>query len=318
MKEIVKDIVVKSLAKSIGTSLWILRIMAPVSLAVKVLWFFGVVDILAQWLEPLMHFVGLPGHSAIVVITGGLVGTHAGLAALVSMPFTLREATIITVMICLCHALILEGAVVKKIGPPFAKTVSIRIVAAFMAAWALSHLLPAMSEPFASGMATGAARPAEITWVAFGHAMADAAMSILQLAVMILAIMFLLILLKNVLTKTGLMDTCIKPFKPLMAVFGLSGESSYLWLVGNIVGLSYGAGVLKECIDEGRITQEEARAASYHLIMSHSIIDDTLSFAAFGVTGLWIVPPRLVMAIGLVWGRKFVKKYRQRTSMSLQ
>ncbi|MCF0202445.1 MAG: hypothetical protein HUK08_03680 [Bacteroidaceae bacterium] len=301
------EILVQALRKSVKTSLWILRIMIPVSLAVKILWFLGIIDIMAGWLQPLMHLIGLPGHSAIVVLSGALVGTHAGLAALISLPFTLREATIISIMICLCHAVIVEGAVVKKIGPPFAATTLIRISAAIIAAWTLSHILPAMPERFAIGISSMEARPAHITLHSFGNVMADAGISLLKLSALMFSVMFLLITIKDILTKKGLMDSLVRPFKPLMMIFGLSSQSAYLWLVGYIVGISYGAGVLKDLVDENKMSKEDAKTVSYHLIISHSIIEDTLVFAAFGVPALWIIGTRVTMATALVWSRKLVK-----------
>ena len=56
--------------------------------------------------------------------------------------------------------------------------------------------------------------------------------------------------------------------------------------------------------EEGKISREEANEVNYHLIMNHSMLEDTLVFATAGVSALWILSTRLLFALVLVWGRK--------------
>ena len=92
-----------------------------------------------------------------------------------------------------------------------------------------------------------------------------------------------------------------------MSVFGLPRNAVYLWLVGNILGISYGSAVMLQLEEEGKISREEANEVNYHLIMNHSMLEDTLVFATAGISALWILTTRLLFAMLLVWGRKAVK-----------
>ena len=88
----------KALYPSVKTTLWLLRIMLPVSLLVTILQYFGVIAWIAQYLNPVFQYMGLPGASAIAFVTGASVTTYACLAVMLSMQLTMREATIIAIM----------------------------------------------------------------------------------------------------------------------------------------------------------------------------------------------------------------------------
>ena len=92
-----------------------------------------------------------------------------------------------------------------------------------------------------------------------------------------------------------------------MRFFGLPENSSYLWLVGNVLGISYGSAAMIDLEERGQITREEANEVNYHLIMNHSMLEDTLVFATAGVSALWILSTRMLFAFLLVWGRRGVK-----------
>ena len=145
---------------SLKTSWWLLKIMLPISLAVRLLQYYGVIGWCAQWLNPVFQYLGLPGASAIAFLTGASVTTYACLAVMLSMTLTLRQATIIAIMVLICHALPLECAVVKKVGSKPFRMGMIRIMGAFMAALYLNMVLPEMDAPFGHVAASDVLRSA--------------------------------------------------------------------------------------------------------------------------------------------------------------
>lgn len=279
------------------TTLWLLRIMIPISLAVRLLQHYGVIEWMAQYLNPVFQYMGLPGASAIAFLTTASVTTYAGLAVMLSMELTLREATILAIMGCICHALPLESAVVKKVGSNPFLMAALRVAAAFLAAFYLNVVLPDMGVAFTS-VATGG------TVVTVGTVISDWAMASLKLALMIYALIYGLMVLQRVLDDLGIMYLLVKPLRPVMLFFGLPENASYLWLVGNVLGISYGSAMMLDLEDSGQITKDEANEVNYHLIMNHSMLEDTLVFAASGVSAFWILSTRMLFAFLLVWGRK--------------
>lgn len=286
---------------ALKTSYWLLRIMLPISLAMKVAQYYGVIDWLAQYLNVIFQYMGLPGSSSIAWLTGACVNTYAGLAVMLSMPMTLRQASIIAIMICLCHALPLEGAVVQKTGSRFMPMTLLRIMAAFVAGFLLNIMLPEYPEPLQITFAS--ASPDSLFLV-----LKDWFFSSLQLSAMIILLIYGLMLLQRILDDLGLMYILTKPLRPFMRLFGLPENSSYLWLVGNVLGLSYGSAMMIDLEESGQISREEANEVNYHLIMNHSMLEDTLVFVGVGVSAWWILGTRMLFAIVLVWSRKAINR----------
>lgn len=284
-------------------SWWLLKIMLPISLAVRLLQYYGVIAWCAQWLDPVFQYLGLPGASAIAFLTGASVTTYACLAVMLSMTLTLRQATIIAIMVLICHALPLECTVVKRVGSKPFKMGLIRILGAFAAAFYLNMVLPEMNEPFGHLMASDVeVTLAEVTkeWL----------ISSLKLSVMIMGIIYSLMVIQRVLDDLGIMYKLVKPIEPLMTFFGLPRNAAYLWLVGNVLGISYGSAVMISLEESGQISKEEANEVNYHLIMNHSMLEDTMVFATAGVSAVWILTTRILFAFLLVWGRRGYKKLR--------
>ena len=107
---------------------WLLKLMIPISLAVTLMQHFGILAWIATWINPLFVHFGLPGESAVAFISGATAGTYAGIAAMMSIPLTMKQASILALMIALCHALPMECAVNKKTGSSFWKMGAIRIL----------------------------------------------------------------------------------------------------------------------------------------------------------------------------------------------
>ena len=290
----------KAFMPAARTTLWLLKIMLPVSLLVTVLQYLGVIAWIAQYLNPVFQHLGLPGASAIAFVTGASVTTYASLAVMLSMQLTMREATIISIMVLLCHALPMECAVVKRVGSNPWRMALLRIIAAFLAAVYLNLVLPDMPQPFTSQVAEQSvmtARQVAEMWL----------WSSLKLSLMIFGIIYGLMIVQRVFERFGIMRMLTRPLRPLMRIFGLPENSSYLWLVGNVLGISYGSAAMIDLEEQGQITREEANEVNYHLIMNHSMLEDTLVFVAAGVSALWILSTRMLFAFILVWTRKAVK-----------
>ncbi len=281
------------------TTLWLLRLMVPISLAVGLLQFYGGIEWMAQWLDPLFVSIGLPGYSAIAFLTGAFVTTYAGIAVMLSMVLTLREATIISVMICICHALFVESAVVKRTGSSFWKMWVLRFVLAFVCGYYLNAVLPEMSQVF---MAKDSVLPDTLTVL-----LTEWCLSTLRMAVVILAFVYVLMVVQRLLDSYGLIHRMSHFLSPMMKVFGLPCNSAYMWVVGNVLGISYGSAVMLDLEERGMITREEANDVNYHLVMNHSMLEDTCVFASFGVSAFWILSTRILFALVVVWGRRFLK-----------
>lgn len=278
-----------------ASALWLLKLMIPISLGVTLAHHYGVLDMIARWLNPLFSLLGLPGFSAVAYVSGATAGTYAGIAAMMSMPLTIREATILALMIALCHALPMECAVNRKTGSSFWKMGIIRVVMAIVCAILLNLVLPPMEERY---MFLGAESGGELSevltlWV----------WSQLKMSVVVFLIIYALMAVQRLMEAYSLLRPLSLRLAPLMRFFGLSEGAAYMWLVGNVLGISYGSAVMVDLEDRGIISRKEANDVNYHLIMNHSMLEDTIVFAATGISAVLLISVRVAFALVLVWGR---------------
>ena len=279
---------------------WLLKLMIPISLAVTLVQHFGILAWIATWINPMFVHFGLPGESAVAFISGAAAGTYAGLAVMMSIPLTMKQASILALMIALCHALPMECAVNKKTGSSFWNMAVIRIVMALLCAFTLNLLLPEIAGKYIYLGAEADSSLAEVTttWV----------LSQVKMSLMVMLIIFTLMVVQRMLEAYRLLDSLSRLLSPLMLFFGLPRHASYMWLVGNVLGISYGSAVMLELEEKGLVTKDEANDVNYHLIMNHSMLEDTIVFAATGISAILLVTTRVSFALLLVWGRKLTTR----------
>ena len=137
-----KRLFLQSARKSGHTTLWLLRIILPISLLVRLLDYYGLLELLATVLNPFFVYMGLPGSTAIVFITSVFLPLYAPLAIITSLPITLRELTILALMCQISHNLPVEGAIQAKTGASFWGINLLRIGMSILVGWLLNFILP--------------------------------------------------------------------------------------------------------------------------------------------------------------------------------
>ena len=130
------------------------------------------------------------------------------------------------------------------------------------------------------------------------------AVSQLKIAIMVFLIIYSLMVIQRLIEAYSLLGPLSRFLAPLMRLFGLPRQAAYMWLVGNVLGLSYGSAVMLDLEEKGQITRQDANSVNYHLIMNHSMLEDTIVLAVTGVSVFWILATRLLFALVVVWGRK--------------
>lgn len=115
-----------------------------------------------------------------------------------------------------------------------------------------------------------------------------------------------LMFLQQLLEEFKLVHLISKPLIPLMKLFGLPASASFLWIVGNTVGLGYGGALMVDLLKEGKLTKDETRIVNYHLSISHSLIEDTILFGTLGVNIFIILSVRIGFALVTVWTKRLL------------
>jgi spore maturation protein SpmB len=287
------------------TMIWLLKLMLPVALLVSFLQYWGVIDWIAHYMFPVFQLIGLPGIASIVFITSLFLPLYSVLAVIATLPLGMREITILAVMCLISHNLIVETAVQSKTGSLAWVMFFVRVGTSFVAAILLNTFLP---------LHIGGIHTTQAGIVS--HSVPEVLMAWFQTSIILIIKVALiingLIILQNILREYKWLDAIAKAFAPLMRIFGLSPNVSFLWFVAQTLGLAYGSAVMIEEVETHAVSKEEANMLNYHIAINHSLLEDTLLFASIGVSALWITFPRIILATAMGWmvrlASKIVKK----------
>ncbi|MFZ1985443.1 MAG: nucleoside recognition domain-containing protein [Desulfatitalea sp.] len=299
----ISDSIRTALPKAFKLVGWLLKIMLPISLAVSLLHHWGLIARLAGVLTPAFSLIGLPGEAAIVFITSVFLNIYAAIAVIANLPLGMREITILALMCLISHNLPVETVIQRKTRSSAVRMLLLRLSASFVAAIALNTLLP-------EHIGTGRAAQHSVAFAHLGALLANWLVSAGWLVLKITLIVTGLMILQNILKEFKIIDILSRVFAPLMRILGLSRESSFLWLVAQILGLAYGSAVMIEAVERKEISAVDANRLNYHIAINHSLLEDTLLFVAIGVPAAWIIFPRIVLAIVVVWGVRALARLR--------
>lgn len=295
VKKRVYGCVRQAMPVALKTSLWFLKIMLPVSFGVMLLSYFNILPYLSSFASPLFTLIGLPGDAALVFITSIFTNIYTVIALLATLDFTVRESIILAMMCLISHNFVVETLVLKKTGSSAVAMVLLRVVMSFVAALLLNWLLPSMS---------GRMMHEEAVMMGFTDTLVSWCIGSLKLAVKIVLIISVLMVFQRLLEEFGVLKFLSMIFGPLMTLFGLPRSVAFLWLVGNTLGLAYGSAVMMDYVGAGKLSRREADLLNYHLAVSHSQLEDPLLFAVLGLPILWLIIPRILLAVVVVWLRR--------------
>lgn len=286
-----KAIALTGLKKGVGAFWWLIKVLVPISLATMLLQWFGVMAALEFIFRPLMAPLGLPPEAAFPLLIGLTAGFYGGLAVMTALPFTLAQLNLMGVFLLLAHSLIQEAAIQARSGLGATKSVVIRLGAAVLTVAVLSRLMGGDTAAPILTQAAAAARPE------FMVALTGWLWSTVKLCLTILVIVSVLTAAMDLMKAHGWVEKADKPLRPFLRAMGLSRRSGFLWLTAVVFGLVYGAALIMEEARAGYLDDDELEDLQVSIGLNHSMIEDTIIFAAIGCNILWIAVPRLAMAV---------------------
>jgi spore maturation protein SpmB len=276
------------------------RLTVMVSFGVEVLRYFGILHWMSEGLSPLFGLVGLPGEAALAFISGYFVNVYAAVAVIDTLSLDGRAITVLAVMILCAHNMIVESPVQQKCGSSLLRIFAVRTLGALLLGFCLHLLLPVHETNTinASELTTSVER-------SLPYLLKDWAMSTIWLIVKMFTLIMSLSVLQRLLAEFGAIRLLSRLFRPLLVVFGLPARTSFLWIVANVLGLAYGAAVMIEETERGKISRRDADLLNHHIGVSHSNLEDILMLYAAGAFFWWMLLSRWCLSIVLVWERRF-------------
>jgi spore maturation protein SpmB len=116
------------------------KIIVPVTFTFSILKETVIFKQATYLLTPAMGVVGLPG-SATFTLLLGFFSLYAAVGSIIPLGLTVKETTIIAMMILTAHTLIIEGGALKRMKLNYVKLTVFRIIMAFFIGFIVNLLM---------------------------------------------------------------------------------------------------------------------------------------------------------------------------------
>lgn len=294
--------------EAVKSSLGIFKIVLPVSLLMAILNYFGIVDWLSVIFQPITNLLGLSGKAILPLLSGYLINTYSAIALMISLELPMKEIAILSSMVLLSHTLPVELSIQKKAGGNMGLLFLIRVGSSIITGIVLNIVLPNESVIISSETQAITAVATTSLLVVLKSWVQDNVTTIIKIFVINIVISMVF----KCLIKFHVVDKLSSLLKPIMFIFGLGKECAPYWLIANVIGLIYGAGILITANENKDLGKEEIRRLNVSICSMHSIIQETANFLVLGVSILVLIVPRFITAVVSVWVYNFVGKVWKR------
>jgi hypothetical protein len=286
--------------RGVRAFLKLMLVVAPVYTVVTILKYTPVIRVFAEFMSPLMKHFGLPGEAALALILGNVVNIYGGLGAITALRITTAQLTVLSLMLLLSHSQILETAVFFQIRAKWWLLWFIRIVASFAAGAALSAVI-VKTGPAGAADAARLAEIAQVRFTGFGLALGAWAGGLGSTCIKMLLVLIGIFILLELAKRYGILEKTLGAIGAVTRFMGFRKEAGMPWLAGNVFGIVFGAGVITESVREGQLDSKQVTLVATFLALCHGLFEDTAIFVVMGANVLWIVVPRIVLAVIVTW-----------------
>ncbi|MEJ8778503.1 nucleoside recognition domain-containing protein [Pseudogracilibacillus sp. ICA-222130] len=281
------------------------KIIFPVTVIITILQYTPVLPFLIELITPFMHVLGLSGEAAMPLVLGNALGLYAGIGAIISFEFTVKEVFIMAMMLSFSHNIFVESAVASRVGVSWWLVSLIRIVLAIFSALIINLVWDGGAEIAQYGFLASS----EVVLHSWGaivlHGFKTALMAIIQISLII----FPLMIIMQFLRELGLLHKISKLCAPFTKMLGMKENTSFTLVAGMIVGLSMGAGVMIQAVKEDGVSKKDTMLALIFLVSCHAVIEDTVVFIPLGIP-VWpllvirfLTAVILTVIVAIVWNR---------------
>ncbi len=280
------------------------KVIFPITLIVTILQYTPVLPWIIDKLSPLMGLLGLSGEAAVPLVLGNALNLYAGIAAIVSFEFTVKEVFIMAVMMSFSHNLFIESAVASKVGVSWWLISGIRISLALISATIINLLWSGGTEAAQYGLISSSDVVLD-GWAAISlHGLQTALVAIVQLALIVIPLMIAM----QFFREKGWLTAISDKLGPFTRMLGMEKNTSMTLVAGLTIGLAYGAGLMIQAVKEDGVSRRDMYLALIFLVSCHAVVEDTLVFIPLGIPVWPLLLIRLVTAIVLTMSVAFVWK----------
>ncbi len=300
-----KGIILRGGKKGLELTWTLGKVIFPVTLIVTILQFTPILPWIMDRLEPLMSWIGLSGEAAVPLVLGNFLNLYAGIAAIISFEFTVKEVFILAIMMSFSHNLLIESTVAKRVGVSWWFVAGVRLSLAFLSAFLINVFWKGGGEIAKYGLAPERSADPQGWFAIIGQGLETAILGIVQLALIVIPLMVVM----QYLREKGWLDRFSGWVAPATKFLGMERNTSMTLVAGLTIGLAYGAGLMIQAVEEDGVSRKDMYLAILFLVSCHAVVEDTLIFIPLGIPVWPLLLIRLTTAIvltatvGFVWNR---------------
>lgn len=269
----------KSLNSSLKSAWIVIKLVIPIYIFAEVLYYYNLLSYIAFLVEPLTSILDLPKEAALSIISGMFLNLYAAIAFAAPLDLSAKDWTILGVFLGICHALIVETAIMKKIGISNTYSILLRVVSGFVVAYLVTFIPAEYFSSAISNATVEAKNYSSLYDVLFTSLKAS-----VDLTIKIIVLITILIFLMDFIKSRSFIQNSQKNI-----------SKSFSILVGVFLGITYGAGILIKEAQSSSLSKSDIFYIGTFLMICHAIIEDTLLFVIFDAN-LWIIVIARVVA----------------------
>jgi len=279
----VKRLLYESLRSSAASALLILKFVVPLYILADALLYFDLLRHLGFLFAPATSLLDLPPEAAAALAGGVLINIYAGIAFAAPLGLSPYQWTVLAVFLGVCHSMIVESAIMAKLGISYGYSILLRGLGACLT------VIPVLCMPasfFGQVKQSGAVAIAHYSSFQqmLLHSLGKAAVLSAEIIALISAIVVVMDLLKS----TKFLQAHLHKV-----------STSFSIIAGQLLGITYGAGILIREANRGGLSREDIFFIGTFLMICHSIVEDVLLFVLFGANYLIIIGVRLTAALAI-------------------
>lgn len=292
----------ESLNSSIKTSILILKLVIPMYILAEILFFYNILSYFTFIIEPFTSIIGLPPEASLSMLSGMFLSEYAAVAFAAPLNLNPQQWTTLAVFVGVCHALVVEGLIMRKIGISQKYSYLLRISFGFFLSY-LTFILP--SDWFSSGFVLfEQTNNIKKEYLSIFELLKSSIYDSFILTINIILLVTILIFSIDFLKTRSFIDPSNNKFSKWFCI-----------CVGYILGVTYGAGILIKEVENGSMNKSDIFFISTFLLICHAIIEDTLLFVILGADFTMVVIIRTISAIFISYFMLFF--YQKNTDKKL-
>ncbi|WP_321471100.1 nucleoside recognition domain-containing protein [Halarcobacter sp.] len=271
----------QSLNSSLKSAWIIIKLVIPIYIFAEVLYYYNILSYISFLVEPLTSFLDLPKEAALSILSGIFLNLYAAIAFAAPLDLTPKEWTILAVFLGICHSLIVETAVMKKIGLPNGYSILLRLISGVIVAFLVTFLPNELFNGIVSNVIVE-----KKEYINLSDVLISSFVDSIKLTIEIIILISLIILFMDYIKS-----------RPFIKKFEKNLSRNFSIFVGVILGITYGAGILIKEAKSSSLTKRDIFFIGTFLMICHAIIEDTLLFVIFNANLYVIVIFRIIAAI---------------------